>query len=265
MSDKRFSWAALLLGFGLGGFFDGILLHQILQWHHLLSAVRAGALADLRGQVVADGVFHALMYAVASAGLWLASAARAEFQAPRAPRLFAAFFFVGFGAWHVVDAVLSHWLTGIHHIRMDVPDPVLWDVLWLAVFGLLPLVAGLEIRRGRRRHGPPEKPASALPAALIGATVIAAAASAWTPGSGTRAVSIALRPGASLGRMLVSLSETDARLVWVDPAGSVVVVQPGKDPRLLRLYREGALYVSGTLLPSGCSAWLQTTSGKPPA
>ena len=30
--------AATLLGIGLGGFFDGILLHQILQWHNMLSA-----------------------------------------------------------------------------------------------------------------------------------------------------------------------------------------------------------------------------------
>lgn len=29
----------ILLGLSLGGFFDGILLHQILQWHHLLSLV----------------------------------------------------------------------------------------------------------------------------------------------------------------------------------------------------------------------------------
>ncbi|WP_460744124.1 DUF2243 domain-containing protein [Mariniluteicoccus endophyticus] len=28
----------ILLGIGLGGFLDGILLHQILQWHHMLSS-----------------------------------------------------------------------------------------------------------------------------------------------------------------------------------------------------------------------------------
>ncbi len=27
----------LLLGIGLGGFVDGIVLHQILQWHHMLT------------------------------------------------------------------------------------------------------------------------------------------------------------------------------------------------------------------------------------
>lgn len=28
----------LLLGLGLGGFFDGIILHQVLQWHHMLTS-----------------------------------------------------------------------------------------------------------------------------------------------------------------------------------------------------------------------------------
>ena len=30
--------AATLIGVGLGGFIDGILLHQILQWHNMLSS-----------------------------------------------------------------------------------------------------------------------------------------------------------------------------------------------------------------------------------
>jgi uncharacterized membrane protein len=29
--------AAILFGLGLVGFFDGIVLHQILQWHHMLA------------------------------------------------------------------------------------------------------------------------------------------------------------------------------------------------------------------------------------
>ena len=28
----------IVIGVGLGGFVDGILLHQILQWHHMLSS-----------------------------------------------------------------------------------------------------------------------------------------------------------------------------------------------------------------------------------
>jgi hypothetical protein len=51
MSDQAETWfglprrakplvqAGILLDLGLGGFFDGIVLHQILQWHHMASAV----------------------------------------------------------------------------------------------------------------------------------------------------------------------------------------------------------------------------------
>ena len=57
----------------------------------------------------------------------------------------------GFGAWHVVDALLAHWVLGLHHIRMDSDNPLLWDLIWLAAFGLVPLLAGwiLVRRRGR--------------------------------------------------------------------------------------------------------------------
>ena len=32
--------AGILLGVGLGGFFDGIVLHQLLQWHHMITNIR---------------------------------------------------------------------------------------------------------------------------------------------------------------------------------------------------------------------------------
>lgn len=59
------------MGFAASGFFDGILLHQILQWHHLLSSLQIGILGSLRGQVVFDGAFHAVMYVVGLAGLYM--------------------------------------------------------------------------------------------------------------------------------------------------------------------------------------------------
>jgi uncharacterized membrane protein len=37
--------AGILLGLGLGGFFDGIIWHQVLQWHHMLTS--AGYPADV--------------------------------------------------------------------------------------------------------------------------------------------------------------------------------------------------------------------------
>ena len=41
----RFPTAAgIFFGLGLGGFFDGIVLHQLLQWHHMITS--AGYPAD---------------------------------------------------------------------------------------------------------------------------------------------------------------------------------------------------------------------------
>lgn len=34
--------AGILIGMGLAGFFDGIVLHQVLQWHHMSSSVCPG-------------------------------------------------------------------------------------------------------------------------------------------------------------------------------------------------------------------------------
>ena len=38
-AEPRFPLTAgVLFGLGLGGFFDGIVLHQVLQWHHMVSS-----------------------------------------------------------------------------------------------------------------------------------------------------------------------------------------------------------------------------------
>ncbi|HLL49293.1 MAG TPA: DUF2243 domain-containing protein, partial [Thermomicrobiales bacterium] len=55
--------AGILLGLGLGGFFDGIVLHQLLQWHHLVSNVEffsPTTVPGLRTNTFADGLFHAV-------------------------------------------------------------------------------------------------------------------------------------------------------------------------------------------------------------
>ena len=52
----------VLLGIGLGGFLDGIVLHQILQWHHMLTSEGADpdtTIAGLQVNTLADGLFHA--------------------------------------------------------------------------------------------------------------------------------------------------------------------------------------------------------------
>jgi uncharacterized membrane protein len=244
--DARTKWSAVL-GFALGGFFDGILLHQILQWHHLLSLVPGAG--SLRMQVVWDGYFHALMYALAALALWRLWRTRNE---PSAAGGLVGTVLVGFGLWHAIDAVASHWVLGIHRIRIDSAQPLLWDLAWLAVFGIVPAVLGWwTLRRSREGERMPASTRTMLLAGLL-----VAGAAAWSlPGSGDRRfTAIAFAPGVSPAQVLASVRAADARVAWADAAMSVVVVEVAPKRRW-RFYRHGALLVTGWLLPDGCLAW----------
>ena len=239
----------VVLGFALGGFFDGILLHQILQWHHLLSLVPG--LDDLRLQVLWDGYFHALMYVLAALGLWgLWRAHRRDGWDGR--RLLGALF-VGFGLWHIVDAILSHWLLGIHRIKLDDANPLLWDLIWFFAFGVLPLVLGWWLHRGGGTHRPNlAGPTAAL--LVLGAATAGAGAWSLQPAPEQPFTTLVFHPGVSPPQVLDAVAAMDARLVWTDSAMGVVVIDVAPERRW-EFYRQGALLVSGSGLPAGCFNW----------
>lgn len=261
---QRLNGAGYLLGFALGGFFDGILLHQILQWHHLLGGLERAPFSDLRVQILADGVFHALMYIIAGVGLIKLLRARYALMDRSNDRLLAAAVLIGFGAWHVIDSVLSHWVLGIHRIRMDVPNPLFWDLVWFFLFGVLFVLAGLLLRN----RPPPDRGSDARSGKsnstlvpLLLAAVPAAGIVALLPPADVAArntVTVLLRPDATPAQLLAGLQRVDGRLLWNDSKGTVWVFVMDKDARPSKLYSHGALFVSGTLLPAGCSAVLRT-------
>lgn len=244
-------WSGLLLGLSLGGFFDGILLHQVLQWHHLLSAVQSPLLDDPRMQIAADGLFHALMYLVAALGLYLLWRARLAYSQPGADRALWGNALLGFGTWHVLDAVLSHWVLGIHRVRMDSANPLFWDLLWLVIFGVAPLAAGWWTRR---RSGAAQAGGRRGAAALALAVVVAGPVALAGPGS-SRQVMVVLRPDVTPAQAFNMFAALDARVVWSDAAGAVWALQLPQPVASSVFYRRGALLVSSTPFALGCFSW----------
>jgi len=247
---NRWTRWGIVLGFALGGFFDGILLHQILQWHHLLSLVPG--VDDMRLQVLWDGYFHGLMYVIAAVGLIGLWRAYKSGQEGWGWPLFGALL-VGFGLWHIVDSIASHWVLGIHRIKLDSPNPLMWELIWFTAFGVVPLVIGVLMLRG---VGPGAPRLSGSGAALLALGLVTVSAGAWslTPPSDQPFTTVVFAPGMNQNQVWSALSATDARLVWTDPAMGVVVVDAPADSRW-RFYRHGAVLVSGSGLPAGCFNW----------
>lgn len=147
---RRMRVTTALLGVGLGGFIDGIALHQIAQWHNMLSArIPPESMEAMRTNMTADGWFHAVVWLCTMAGVWrLYRAARAGDHFPP-PRWFAGMLLVGWGAFNTVEGVIDHHLLELHHVR-DLPVHMpSWDWVFLAVAGLGLVAIGTVMARER--------------------------------------------------------------------------------------------------------------------
>lgn len=145
--------AGVLLGLGLGGFFDGIVLHQILQWHHLLTAAGypADSVRNLEINTLWDGLFHATTYIFVVGGLGLLWRQARRSHLRWSSKLLAATLLIGFGLFNLVEGVIDHHLLGIHHVNETVPrDQWLWWDLGFLAWGAAMLLGGwLLLRAGR--------------------------------------------------------------------------------------------------------------------
>ncbi len=243
--SRRLLLSGILIGVALSGFFDGILLHQILQWHHLLSLVPGAFYQDPRVQVAADGVFHALMYGLAILGgvlLWRGPDRRRSSDSAlwRSVAL-------GFGGWNIFDIVVFHWVLGWHHVRLDTDVPIAWDGMWLVVFGVLPVAIG-AMRR------PPRVPGRRQGRTRAFLTLVVFGAAVWAAGTPKGAATVVLfRPGATDAEVMGAIASSDARLVASDPTGQLVAIELPNGSAGWGLYRHGALLVSSAG-PAGCAS-----------
>ena len=146
MHDARaLTGPGLLLGVGLGGFVDGIVLHQILQWHHMLSSEHSvGTVAGLEANTLADGLFHAFAWLAVLAGVVWLTRVPPPWKTPRLLGLMLA----GWGAFNVVEGLVDHQLLGLHHVREGVARQGLWDAAFLLLGAAQLVVGALLARRG---------------------------------------------------------------------------------------------------------------------
>ena len=149
---------AFLFGLGLGGFVDGIVFHQVLQWHHLLTGDAGGEPIDtvggLEANTLADGLFHLATWVLVVVAMLLTVRAwrRGELAPPWG--VHAGLLLAGWGVFNLVEGLIDHQLLGIHHVRDDLGAPLGWDLAFLALGAVL-IAAGLALSRSAGRRALP--------------------------------------------------------------------------------------------------------------
>lgn len=146
---------ATILGVGLGGFVDGIVLHQVLQWHHMLSStgsdnvgIRAypvDTVPGLQMNTLWDGLFHVVTWVAVLTGLALlySRVTRSRGRLWRSGALWG-WALVGWGLFNLVEGIVDH-LLGIHHVHGG-PHQTAWDVGFL-LLGAVLVALGWAVQR----------------------------------------------------------------------------------------------------------------------
>lgn len=151
----RWLTAGVVLGIGLGGFVDGIALHQIAQWHNMGSAVLPPVtMAAMSRNMVWDGLFHAAAWIITLVGVFMLWAAAPSHAITRSATVFTGELILGWGVFNLVEGIIDHHVLGIHHVR-DMPVHVpMYDWLFLGVGGVGFILLGWLLMRSAPRRIP---------------------------------------------------------------------------------------------------------------
>jgi uncharacterized membrane protein len=160
MSDTRAATggfptaAGIFFGLGLGGFFDGIVLHQVLQWHHMLSSwYPIKDVPSLELNTLWDGIFHSTTYVFLVVGLFILWRSAHTRHLLWSNKLLFGTLLLGWGIFNVVEGIIDHELLGVHHVNELVPldRRIYWDIAFL-VWGAAMLVGGWALVRSGQRE-----------------------------------------------------------------------------------------------------------------
>jgi len=130
--------AGTALGIGMGGFVDGIVLHQLLQVHNMLSAKyptrgieSERLIVNLQINMFWDGIFHVLTWVTTAIGLALLWNAVRRSNVPLSTKTLIGAMFLGWGLFNLVEGLIDHHILHLHHVT-ETPNHLLWDLIFLA-------------------------------------------------------------------------------------------------------------------------------------
>ena len=140
--------AGTLMGIGLGGFFDGILFHQILELHNMLSNwVPRTTLVNAEINMFWDGLFHAFCFLTTLIALYMLWQAITRQNVPLSGKTYFGSLWLGWGVFNLVEGIIDHEILQLHHVYQNDPNHyLLWDMIFLASGALFLLLGWIIIK-----------------------------------------------------------------------------------------------------------------------
>ena len=136
--SRSLLWPAVLVGIGVAGSLDEIVLHQLLRWHHFYDRGSQAA------GVIADGIFH--LGSTAALGIGLVLLVQRWRTGAGPLRQAVAGILLGAGGFNLYDGIIQHKLLGLHQVRAGAPNNLPYDLVLIGVAAVI-LLAGLVLLR----------------------------------------------------------------------------------------------------------------------
>jgi uncharacterized membrane protein len=144
--------AGVLLGMGGAGFFDGIVLHQILQWHHMITSIKPTiGMSNLLANTFWDGLFHAGDYLLTVAGIVFLWRAASQPQTTLSLKTFVASLLIGAGGFNFIEGAIDHQILGIHHVKPG-PNQLTWDIGFLVLGAFIAINGWILLQTNLRKE-----------------------------------------------------------------------------------------------------------------
>jgi uncharacterized membrane protein len=138
--DRNLFISAFILGLGLLGAIDGIVFHQLLQWHHMIDH------HNINFEIVTDGWFTTLFSVLLFWGGIKIFRNAAMDQLGRRWQTFIGGILVGGGTFNLLEGIINHHILLVHRVRPSAENPLLYDLGFLAV-GVILIMVGLVIKK----------------------------------------------------------------------------------------------------------------------
>lgn len=133
---------AIILGMGAGGFADGIILHQILQFHNMLSAqIQTDTVTGKSINMFWDGIFHFFTLLIVLWGIILLWSLLKKNIINKSGYLFSGGLLTGWGIFNLIEGTINHHLIKLHNVKELSPNPETWNTGFL-VFTVFLFITG---------------------------------------------------------------------------------------------------------------------------